>query len=71
MLFPSITFLFYFLPLFFVLYCLAPGITAKNIVLLAASLLFYAWGEPRFVLLLAFQIVLNYGFALLIGASAE
>jgi D-alanyl-lipoteichoic acid acyltransferase DltB (MBOAT superfamily) len=69
-LFPSITFLFYFLPLFALLYCLAPGITAKNIVLLAASLLFYAWGEPRFVMLLAFQIVLNYGFALLIGVSA-
>jgi len=71
MLFPSITFLFYFLPLFFILYCIAPGITAKNVVLLAASLLFYAWGEPRFVLLLAGQIVLNYGFALLIGASDE
>jgi alginate O-acetyltransferase complex protein AlgI len=69
MLFPSITFLFYFLPLFALLYCAAPGITAKNIVLLAASLLFYAWGEPRFVVLLAGQIVLNYGFALLIGAS--
>jgi alginate O-acetyltransferase complex protein AlgI len=69
MLFPSITFLFYFLPLFFIVYCAAPGITAKNIVLLAASLLFYAWGEPRFVLLLAGQIVLNYGLALLIGAA--
>jgi alginate O-acetyltransferase complex protein AlgI len=68
-LFPSITFLFYFLPLFFLLYCLAPGITAKNIVLLFASLLFYAWGEPRFVLLLAGQIVMNYGAALLIGAT--
>jgi D-alanyl-lipoteichoic acid acyltransferase DltB (MBOAT superfamily) len=68
MLFPSITFLFYFLPLFFVLYCAAPGVTAKNVVLLAASLLFYAWGEPRFVLLLAGQIVLNYAFALAIGA---
>ena len=69
MLFPSITFLFYFLPLFFIVYCAAPGITAKNIVLLAASLLFYAWGEPRFVLLLAGQIVLNYGLALAIGAA--
>ena len=69
MLFPSITFLFYFLPLFFVLYCVAPGVTAKNVVLLAASLLFYAWGEPRFVLLLAGQIVLNYAFALAIGAA--
>ncbi len=69
MLFPSVTFLFYFLPLFFLLYCAAPGTTAKNIVLLVASLLFYAWGEPRFVLLLAAQIVLNYGFALLIGGA--
>jgi len=68
-LFPSITFLFYFLPLFFLLYCVAPGITAKNIVLLFASLLFYAWGEPRFVLLLAGQIVMNYGAALLIGVA--
>jgi D-alanyl-lipoteichoic acid acyltransferase DltB (MBOAT superfamily) len=69
-LFPSITFLFYFLPLFAVIYCLAPGIVAKNVVLLLASLLFYAWGEPRFVLLLAGQIVLNYAFALAIGAAA-
>ena len=38
MLFPSITFLFYFLPLFFLLYCAAPGILAKNIVLIAFSL---------------------------------
>jgi D-alanyl-lipoteichoic acid acyltransferase DltB (MBOAT superfamily) len=69
-LFPSVTFLFYFLPLFCVAYCLAPGIVAKNLVLLLASLLFYAWGEPRFVLLLAGQIVLTYAFALAIGAAA-
>src|SRR5262249_1561112 len=69
MLFPSITFLFYFLPLFFLLYCLAPGITAKNIVLLAASLVFYAWGEPIFVLLLAGEIVFSYATALMIGAA--
>src|ERR1041385_197084 len=69
MLFPSVTFLYYFLPLFFLVYCAAPGITAKNIVLLAASLAFYAWGEPRFVVLLAGQIVLNYGAALMIGAA--
>jgi D-alanyl-lipoteichoic acid acyltransferase DltB (MBOAT superfamily) len=68
-LFASITFLFYFVPLFFILYCAAPGIAAKNIVLLVASLLFYAWGEPRFVALLAAQIVLNYCFALAIGAA--
>jgi hypothetical protein len=50
LLFPSIPFLFYFLPLFFVIYCAAPGITAKNFFLLLASLAFYAWGEPRFVI---------------------
>jgi alginate O-acetyltransferase complex protein AlgI len=69
MLFPSITFLFYFLPLLVIVYCAVPGVAAKNIVLVAASLLFYAWGEPVFVLLLAGEIVFNYAAALLIGAS--
>jgi alginate O-acetyltransferase complex protein AlgI len=68
-LFPSIAFLFYFLPAFFAVYCLVPGVTAKNVVLLVASLFFYAWGEPRFVLLLAVQIVMNYGAALAIDAA--
>ena len=69
MLFPSIPFLFYFLPLFFILYCVTPGITAKNLFLLLASLAFYAWGEPRFVILLLGQIALNYGAALIIEAN--
>src|SRR5690348_15018885 len=69
MLFPSITFLFYFLPLFFLVYCAAPGIVAKNIVLIAFSLLFYAWGEPVFVLLLMGEIVFNHAVALLIAAA--
>lgn len=68
MLFPSIPFLFYFLPLFFIIYCAMPGITAKNFFLLLASLAFYAWGEPRFVILLLAQIALNYGAALIIEA---
>ena len=68
MLFPSIAFLFYFLPLFFIAYCAAPGVTAKNLLLLLASLLFYAWGEPWFVIVLIGQIALNYGAALAIGA---
>src|SRR5665213_1561583 len=69
MLFPSIAFLFYFLPLFFIAYCAAPGIAAKNVVLLLASLLFYAWGEPWFVMVLLGQIALNYGAALIIAAN--
>jgi alginate O-acetyltransferase complex protein AlgI len=67
-LFPSISFLFYFLPLFFIIYCGAPGVTAKNLFLLLASLLFYAWGEPWFVAVLMGQIALTYGCALAIGA---
>lgn len=57
MLFSSSTFLFYFLPAFLALYYLLPW---KNAVLLLASLLFYAWGEPRFVPLLLASSVLNY-----------
>ena len=56
LLFPSISFLFYFLPLFFLVYCATPGVAAKNVVLLLASLVFYAWGEPRFVASAAAQI---------------
>jgi alginate O-acetyltransferase complex protein AlgI len=68
-LFPSITFLFYFLPLFFLGYCFASGIAAKNVFLLLASLVFYGWGEPRFVIVLIGLIALNYYAALLIGAN--
>ena len=48
MLFSSIPFLFYFLPCVFVLYFLVP-MRWKNTMLLLASLFFYAWGEPKFV----------------------
>jgi alginate O-acetyltransferase complex protein AlgI len=67
--FSSVPFLFYFLPAFFVIYCLAPGVLAKNLILLLASLLFYAWGEPWFVLLLWAQTAFNYAAALAIGAT--
>jgi alginate O-acetyltransferase complex protein AlgI len=66
MVFSSASFLFNFLPLFFVGYLAAPGVTAKNAVLLVTSLLFYAWGKPWFVLVLATQIVFNYAIALAI-----
>lgn len=48
MVFSSFLFLFYFLPAVVGLYLLAPR-AGKNVVLIVASLLFYAWGEPRFV----------------------
>lgn len=63
MVFSSITFLFYFLPLFLIIYFICPW---KNAWLLAASLLFYAWGEAEYVVLLLCSIALNYGFGLCI-----
>jgi D-alanyl-lipoteichoic acid acyltransferase DltB (MBOAT superfamily) len=66
MVFSSITFLFYFLPIFIACYFLTPTILGKNIVTLAFSLLFYAWGEPKNILILFFAIIFNYIAAILI-----
>lgn len=68
MVFSSATFLFYFLPAFLLLYYALPW---KNGVLLLGSLLFYAWGEPRFVPLLLLSAVLNYGFGWLIAGTSS
>lgn len=66
MLFSSVTFLFYFLPCFLALYYLLPW---KNTTLLVGSLIFYAWGEPRFVPLLMFSALLNYAVGFAIGRA--
>lgn len=65
MLFSSITFLYYFLPLTIAFYFLSPK-RLKNMVLLLSSLIFYAWGEPKYVLLMGSLIVLGYGFGRLV-----
>ena len=67
MLFSSIPFLYYFLPCVLILYFIAPK-CLKNSVLLLASLFFYAWGEPKYVILMAVSIALGYVFGLLIEA---
>ncbi len=59
MVFSSLYFLFSFLPLVFCLYFLVPGFF-KNIILLLASIFFYAWGEPVYVVLMLFSVVFNY-----------
>lgn len=59
MLFSSITFLFLFLPVVLAVYYLVPG-KGKNMFLLLASLFFYAWGEPVYVILMILSILLNY-----------
>ena len=66
MLFSSIPFLYYFLPAVIITYFLVPSFL-KNGVLLAFSLLFYGWGEPKYVFLMIFSILLFYGCGLAIG----
>ncbi len=65
MVFSSISFLIYFLPIVMCLYYLAPA-GLKNPVLLVTSLFFYAWGEPIYVFLMIFSIVFNYCFGVLL-----
>ena len=65
MTFSSLEFLFFFFPVVLGVYYLIPR-TAGNYWLLAASLFFYAWGEPRFFLLLLAAIIVNYGLGLLL-----
>lgn len=69
MLFSSVPFLFYFLPAALLIYFAAPR-QLKNAVLLLASLFFYAWGEPKYMLLMLVSIVQGYGFGLLIESTA-
>lgn len=59
MLFSSITFLFVFLPVTLVVYYLVSP-KMKNIVMLIASLFFYAWGEPVYIILMMLSVLLNY-----------
>ena len=59
MLFSSIPFLFYFLPAVLIVYLLLPR-QLRNGFLLLASLLFYAWGEPSYVVLMVAAIVAFY-----------
>ena len=65
MLFSSIPFLYYFLPCVLILYFAAPR-CLKNTVLLISSLVFYAWGEPVYVLLMLATILVGYACGLLI-----
>ena len=67
MLFSSIPFLYYFLPSVLVLYFIAPK-KLKNSVILVSSLVFYGWGEPKYVVLMIASIIIGYFSGLLIEA---
>ncbi len=67
MIFSSLVFLCVFLPVTYILYWIMPSLKAKNGLLIIASLLFYAYGEPVYVLLMVLCAFINYGAALLIS----
>ena len=65
MLFTSISFLYYFLPVVIILYFAMPK-KAKNVILLIASLIFYFYGEPKYIFLMLAEIIIAYFGAILI-----
>ncbi len=70
MLFSSTFFLYIFLPLILILYyAVCKKQTSRNMLLLISSLGFYAWGEPKFVLVMLLSIIINYYFGLLVDQS--
>ncbi len=65
MVFSSITFLFYFLPIVLIIYYMVPN-KWKNAILLISSLVFYFYGEPKYIWLMLSSIALTYIFGILI-----
>ena len=71
MVFSSGIFLFFFLPIVYLLYCICPNLKFKNTLLILASLFFYAFGEPIYIFLMIGSIFVNYCLARLIAASRQ
>ena len=70
MLFSSMTFIFLFMPIVCVVYLLAKK-SLQNMLLLIASLLFYAWGGPNYLAIMLLNILINYTGALYIDRSVS
>ncbi len=72
MVFSSLSFIYIFLPICLLLYIFAArSIRQKNVVLLIMSLIFYAWGEPKWILLMVISTVVEYVGALLVDKYRE
>ena len=65
MIFSSITFLFYFLPIVLICYFVVPN-RFRNAVLMVFSLLFYGWGEPKYLVFMMISVVMGYVIGLLL-----
>lgn len=66
MVFSSLNFMYLFLPICLLLYFILHGIKARNYLLLVMSLLFYAWGEPKWIILMIVTTLIDYGAGLLV-----
>ncbi len=71
MIFSSLGFISVFLPVVFLLHCLIPGISGKNALLVMASLLFYTYGEPIFVVLMVCSAGFHYIVARALAAVSH
>ncbi len=70
MVFSSLIFLCIFMPVMFAVYYLCPA-KLRNLFLLFSSLLFYAWGEPVYILVMLFSIIFNYTFGIIISSLKD
>lgn len=70
MLFSSMIFLWVFLPITLIIYYCVDN-KFKNALLLSASLMFYAWGEPKYIFLMLISIGINYVFGILIEKTEQ
>ncbi len=71
MVFSSLNFLYLFLPVCLLLYFIIPKLKYKNIVLLIMSLLFYAWGEPKWIIVMILMAFVDYFAGLMIAKNAD
>lgn len=71
MVFSSLNFMYLFLPVCLLLYFILRGIKARNYLLLVMSLLFYAWGEPKWIVLMIVTTLVDYGAGLLVDKYRE
>ena len=71
MLFSSLTFLFYFMPLTVLLYYVLPFRMWRNGILLVASMLFYSWGEPKLIILMLVEVLLTYVLTLFMDKTEK
>ena len=71
MVFSSLTFLLFFFPITLFFYFLSKNSTYRNTVLLIVSLLFYAWGEPKWIFVMLLTVSVNYICGLLMDKTTK